>query len=153
MICVSHALSSSGLFRPRFGLALVFWALLLLAGVARAELVVVVNPGNGVDQLSKSQVVNIFLASSREFPDGAPATPIDLAPRDAEFYGALVNRNPVQMDAYWSRLVFSGKASRPRKADRWEDVIQAVAANRSAIGYVDTERADPAHVKVVFVVP
>ena len=136
--------------------ALIALVLLVLACSARAELAVIVNPQSGVDQLGRSQVINIFLASSREFPNGDPAVPIDLppgSPENAQFYRALVNRDPEQMSAYWSRLVFSGKASPPLRANSWKEVIQAVATNRSAIGYVESEHVDPARVRVVFVIP
>jgi ABC-type phosphate transport system substrate-binding protein len=136
--------------------ALVLLALLALACSAHAELAVIVNPRSGVEQLSRSQVINIFLASNREFPGGEPAVPIDLppgTPENVQFYRALVNRAPEQMSAYWSRLVFSGKASPPLKAGGWKEVIQAVAANPRAIGYVDAEHVDPARVKAVLVLP
>ena len=136
--------------------ALIALVLLVWACSVRAELAVIVNPQSGVDQLGRSQVINIFLASNREFPNGEPAVPIDLSPgspENARFYRALVNRNTQQMSAYWARLVFSGKASPPLRANSWKEVIQAVATNRNAIGYVESEHVDPARVRVVFVIP
>lgn len=53
-------------------------ALLGLPWPARAELVVIVNPQSGVDQLTRSQVINIFLGNHREFPNGLRARPFDL---------------------------------------------------------------------------
>jgi ABC-type phosphate transport system substrate-binding protein len=136
--------------------ALVFLALLASACLAHAGLVVIVNPQSGVDRLSKSQVINIFLANSREYPNGLPTQPIDLASdllENEQFYRGLINRNPIQMKAYWSRLVFSGQASPPVKANNWQEVLRMVATNRNAIGYVEAEHADPAQVKVVFILP
>jgi len=136
--------------------ALVFWVLLALASLAHADLVVIVNPQSGVDHLSKSQVINIFLANSREYPNGLATHPIDLAPDSPEndrFYPVLINRNPVQMKAYWSRLVFSGQAFPPLTAKSWQEVVRMVATNRNAIGYVEAEHADPAQVKVAFILP
>ena len=136
--------------------ALIALVLLVWACSVRAELAVIVNPQSGVDQLGRSQVINIFLASNREFPNGEPAVPIDLSPgspENARFYRALVNRNTQQMSAYWSRLVFSGKASPPLRANSWKEVIQAVATNRNASGYVESEHVGPARVRVVFVIP
>ena len=92
----------------------------LLVAHAHAELVVIVNPQNGVEQLSKTQITNIFLGNHREFPDGMPAKPVDLpvaAPEKALFYRALVNKDLDQMAAYWSRLVFAGNTS-PRHRRR-----------------------------------
>ena len=39
------------------------------------------------------------------------------------------------------------------KAGGWKEVIQAVAANPRAIGYVDAEHVDPARVKAVLMLP
>ncbi len=129
--------------------------LLCMTTQVRAQLAVIVNPQSGVEQLSKAQVVNIFLGSHREFPTGIAAKPIDLgatAPEKAQFYRALVNRDLDQMAAYWSRLVFSGSTVPPVQANSWQDVLQMVANNRAAIGYVDVKYVDPARVKVVFTV-
>ena len=139
-------------FRLRAILAI---GLLFATAKACAQLAVIVNPQSGVEQLSKAQVVNIFLGSHREFPSGVAAKPIDLgatAPEKAQFYRALVNRDLDQMAAYWSRLIFSGSTVPPAQANSWQDVLQLVANNRAAIGYVDLKYVDPARVKIVFTV-
>ena len=123
---------------------------------AHADLAVIVNPLSGVEQLSKAQVVNIFLGSHREFPTGIAAKPVDLGgalPEKAQFYRGLVNRDLDQMAAYWSRLVFSGSTVPPVQANNWQDVLQLVATNRNAIGYIDSKNADPARVRIVFTIP
>ena len=128
----------------------------LLVAHAHAELVVIVNPQNGVEQLSKTQITNIFLGNHREFPDGMPAKPVDLpvaAPEKALFYRALVNKDLDQMAAYWSRLVFAGNTSPPAQAATIQDVIQVVATNRGAVAYVDRKNVDLSRVKIVFAFP
>lgn len=128
---------------------------LALSFAARADLVVIVNPQSGVDQLTKTQVINIFLGNHRELPNGMAATPIDLpasAPEKAQFYRALVNKDLDQMAAYWSRLVFAGSTAPPSQASAVQDALQLVAANRGAISYVDRKHVDP-RVRVVLVLP
>ncbi|MDR1709062.1 MAG: hypothetical protein LBS70_05020 [Candidatus Accumulibacter sp.] len=135
---------------------LVLLACLGLSPPALAELAVIVNPQSGVDQLTRTQVINIFLGNNREFPDGLRAKPFDLpaANPDKEiFYRALVNRNLNQMAAYWSRLVFAGNTPPPVQAEDAREVVQMVAANRNAIGYVDRRFVEPGRVRVVFTLP
>lgn len=127
--------------------------LLFLPLPALAELAVIVNPQSGVEQLTKSQVINIFLGSHRELPSGLPARPIDLPanlPEKTQFYRSLVNKDLDQMAAYWSRLVFAGSTLPPVQANTQQDVIQYVAANRGAVGYVERKSVD-ARVRVVLV--
>ncbi len=116
-------------------------------------MVVVVNPQSGIDQLSKSQVINIFLGHHREFPNGQPAIPADLAPSNSEksqFYRLLVNKDLDQLAAYWARLVFAGNTQPPIQMSSVQDEIQFVANNKSAIAYMDKRHVDP-RVKVVLV--
>lgn len=118
---------------------------------ASAELVLVVNPQSGVEQLTKSQTINIFLGRHRELPTGAAAVPIDLpatSPDKAAFYQWLVQKDLNQMAAYWSRFVFAGSTAPPIQATSVQEVLQFVANNRGAVGYLDRKNAD-ARVKIV----
>jgi ABC-type phosphate transport system substrate-binding protein len=134
-------------------------ALLLAAGLGlgigqpvRAELVVVVHARSEVDALSHDQIINIFLGRYRQLPSGITATPID-QPREhadkARFYRLLVNKDLTEIDAYWARLVFSGKTPPPRQADSSRSVIQWLTRDKGAIGYMERAQTD-ARVKVVF---
>ncbi len=127
----------------------------LLPGLSQAELVVVLNAQSSVEQLSRAQVVNIFLGHSRELPNGVAASPVDLpfgAPEKATFYQALVNRDLDQIAAYWSRLVFAGSTSPPLQAASVQEALQYVATHRGAIAYLDRRNLD-SRVKVVLSLP
>ena len=127
-----------------------------LSPSVRGELVVIVNPQSGVDVLTRAEVINIFLGNHREFPNGLRARPFDLPtgnPDKELFYHALVNKDLNQMAAYWSRLVFAGNTSPPIQAGDIQEVTQAVATNRNAIGYVDRRHADSGRVRIVFTLP
>ena len=121
--------------------------LLLMAGsgAAHAELVVVVNPKSGVDKLSRDEVTNIFLGRFRQLPGGMAAQPIDLPTAQGEkasFYRLLVNKELAEINAYWARLVFSGRTSPPRLGGGNEDVLRYVAATPGGIGYLDRSKTD-----------
>lgn len=121
-----------------------------------ADLVVVVNPENKTEQLTKTQIINIFLGNNREYPGGLPAKPIDLPASSTEkalFYRSLVNKDLDQMAAYWSRLVFAGNTSPPAAVASGQDVLQIVASNRNAIGYLERKSVDTSRVKIVFSLP
>ena len=90
--------------------------------------------------MDKRQLQKIFLAKIRDLPNGVKAELVDLPEgdetRDA-FYQHLVNRDDMQLKAYWSRLIFTGSGSPPKVMDSSQEVIDFVAENPGAIGYVN----------------
>lgn len=120
-------------------------AALALAGAARAEVVVIVAKGNPLPALSAEQVAQIFMGASNAFPGGAAATPLDQpegsAVRD-EFLAKVLDKNAAQFKAVWSRLIFSGKGTKPRTLAGSADVKKAVAADPAAIGFIERSALD-----------
>jgi len=125
---------------------------LVLSGEAAADLVVVVNARSGVAAMTRNEIVNIFFGRYRQFFNGLEAQPVDLVdshPDRARFYAALVGKELAEVNAYWSRLVFSGRAQPPLKLNSSEEVLKYVAAQPGGIGFVELAKAD-ARVRVVF---
>jgi len=133
------------------------FALLLLAAVLNmrtagaGNLVIIVNPASGIEHLTRSQIVDIFLGRNRKLPSGAVAIPIDLRsgdPERKEFYLLLVGKDLAQMSSYWARLVFSGQAAPPFPVPDVRTALDLVATNPNAIAYLDRTAVDN-RVKVV----
>jgi ABC-type phosphate transport system substrate-binding protein len=119
---------------------------LLLALPAMAEVVVVVNTKAAESSMTKEQVSQVFLGKSTAM------TPVDQsedAPVRTEFYKKVTDKDPSQVKALWSKLVFTGKAAMPKEVGDSAAVKKAVAANPKAIGYIDKSAVD-ASVKVVY---
>jgi ABC-type phosphate transport system substrate-binding protein len=138
-------------------LKLLFPSLLLclLSQIVCAEPVVVVNAHSGVAQLSQDEVINIFLGRYRRFPGGAAATPIDQpegSPLRSEFYRRLVNKDLNEINAYWSRLIFSGKTSPPRQATNASAIIQLITSTPGGISYLERNQID-SRVRIVLEFP
>ena len=116
-----------------------------------ASIVVIVNPGSGVDRLTRDEVIDIFLGRYRKLPSGRAALPIDIAEASAErarFYQLLVKKSQADMSSYWARLVFSGQTSPPFQVPDARTAIELVQSNPNAIAYVDRASVG-AGVKVV----
>lgn len=125
--------------------------LVLLARATQAEVVIVVHPDNPVQTLSQRQLVDLYMGRAQHFPDGTLALRIDLPPESATraaFYRGLVNKSVAEVNAYWARLLFTGRASPPQPLNDAPGVLAAVRANRNAIGYLDSAAVDGS-VKVV----
>lgn len=124
---------------------------LSLAGLASAEIVVVVNRDNPVESFSRRDLVDLYMGRVQHFSDGNLALRLDLPPDSkirTEFYRQLVNKSVAEVNAYWARLLFTGRASPPQVISNSADVLKAVRENRNAIGYLDSSEVDDS-VKVV----
>jgi hypothetical protein len=136
----------------RLRLLLVIASLLLPAGEAMADLVVVVNARSGVAVMTRNEVINIFFGRYRQFFNGVEAQPVDLAdshPDRARFYTALVGKDLSDVNAYWSRQVFSGRMQPPPRVNSVDEVLKWVSSHPGGIGFVDLAKAD-ARVRVVY---
>lgn len=119
---------------------------------AMADVVVIASARSGIQTLSHDEVVSIFFGRFRQLPSGLPVQPVDLPaflPEKASFYRQLVNKELSEINAYWSRLIFSGRIAPPMQARSIEELLDIVSNNPGAIGYIDRSRID-ARVKLVF---
>lgn len=118
------------------------------AGAAQAEIVVVAHPGVGLTTLSTAQVSRLFLGQTDQLPNGAKAVPLSVA-GDAEdqFSREILKKSPEQVEKYWARMIFTGKAKPPRQV-KATDVKATVAATPGAISYMDRSQVDGS-VKVI----
>jgi len=120
-------------------------ALSCLGSPLCAEPVVVVNAASPIGQLGQDEIVNIFLGRYRRLPSGDTALPIDQPETSAlrsEFYRKLVNKDVNEINAYWSRLIFSGRTSPPLQATSVADVTMLLLARPSGIAYVERTQVD-----------
>ncbi|PID75006.1 MAG: hypothetical protein CSB28_00220 [Desulfobacterales bacterium] len=109
---------------------------------AMADIAVIVNPANKAADLSREQVVDLFMGRSAAFPDGSFVLPFDLPVENKirhQFYNALVGKTIPQINAYWARLIFSGRATPPRVVKNTDELLNAMQNNKNGIAYIDTD--------------
>lgn len=130
--------------------AILLTATLISAAIpALAEVVIVVNPANAATRMTTEQASQFFLGKSTMF------TPVDQAESSAiraEFYKKIADKEPSQVKAIWSKLVFTGKGSLPKEYNSSADVKKAIAADPNGIGYIEKSAVD-ASVKVIATLP
>jgi len=128
--------------------------LLLVAGLCAAttplfatEIVVIVNPKNPATRMFSEQAGQFFLGKSAMF------TPIEHTDGTlrSEFYKKVLDKDAPQVKSIWAKLVFTGKASAPKEYASSAEVKKAVAADLSAIGYIEKSQVDDT-VKVILTV-
>ena len=120
-------------------------AVLALSGALHAEVVVIVHRSNPVGTMTADQVAQIYMGASTTFPGGGAAVPIDQpegsAVRD-EFLAKVLEKTGAQFKAVWSRLIFSGKGTRPKTLGSSADVKKAVGSDPTAIGFIERSALD-----------
>lgn len=155
---LAYASNPSDRSRNRFECAVlgIGWGLLLYASAqvsaSAGDLAVIVNTECSVTELSRDQVINIFLGRQRQLPDGTRVLAVDLlGPNNekARFYEGLVDKKLSEINSYWARLVFSGRGSPPWQAESSTEVREIVASQPGAIGYIERGQVRPG-VRIVY---
>lgn len=133
------------------------WILAVTLGAAHRALagnehfVVIVHPDNPVRTLDRDFLRDAYLKKATDWSQGETIRPVDLSVRFEVrdvFTREILRKTPAQLRSYWNQQIFSGKGTPPIEADSIDDLLQYVAANAGAIGYLPAG-ASPAHVKVV----
>jgi len=114
-----------------------------------AEVAVIVNPAN-TNQLDANAIKKIYLGKSKSFDDGVKVNPVNQDGNNVadEFNDKVVGKSGSQLNAYWSKLVFTGKGTPPEKLSNDQAVIDFVSSNTDGIGYIDSAKITDS-VKVV----
>ena len=122
------------------------------AAYTSEKIVVVTNLKTDIQVLDKKGLIDLFMGKYSAFPNGKQATPIDIeldAQLKAQFYEALVGLPLARVNAYWSRLKFSGRVKPPVIEQTIEDVKQRLAEDESALAYI-YESSVTDNMKVVY---
>ena len=126
----------------------------MLASVAHAgDLVVIVNPASEITQLSQDDLTRIFLIKTKTYPNEKPVVPFiprEDDPTRLQFEAAVLEKSPMQVKAYWTRLLFTGRGNPPPALESDQEILEKVRKDPAAIGYVKASNADKS-VKTVFI--
>jgi ABC-type phosphate transport system substrate-binding protein len=131
---------------------IVVGALSFASFVNSAELVLVVHKNNPTSILTRSQVIDLYMGKYVAFPDGSKAVPVDIEDdldTRTKFYAALVGMPLARVNAYWSKVKFSGRARPPTQQKDEKAVLAFVVGTENAIAYVH-ESSVTADLKVVY---
>ncbi len=117
----------------------------LAVTASASEIMVIVSASNPAGALRQDQVADIFLGQIGHFPDGTDVIALDQgigsAIRD-EFYLKVASKTPPLLKAYWTKMIFTGRAQPPRELPDSIAVRKLVAANPNLIGYIDRSALD-----------
>ncbi len=118
---------------------------LLVSFQVAAGVVVIVNPGANISEITPKQAKSLFLGKAKKLPDGEKAKVVDQSKSSASrevFLKKVLKKSEKKLKAYWSKQVFSGKASPPKQLDDDAAVKSFVSSTAGAIGYIDSASLD-----------
>jgi len=120
------------------------------SSVAQAEVAVIINNTNA-SAITTSDASRIFLGKIKSFANGNKIVPVNLPAASTargEFEQKALKKSASQLKAFWSKQIFTGKGKPPKDLGSDTDVINFVANNANAIGYVDAAQVTDS-VKVI----
>lgn len=139
--------------RKLVGLSAFLLSIIFQFSVSAAdELVVVVNNKNPIKQMTRSEVIDLFMGKYTAFPNGEHASVVDLDNEQLnkqQFYHLLVGRSLASINAYWSRIRFTGRARPPIQQSSELEVIEYLSNQENAIGYIPKSMLNE-NLKVVY---
>ncbi len=122
--------------------------------VCAQDILVVANKRNPIRLLTKQQLTDLYMGRTHYFPSGGTVLKID-APGDSElrtkFYYSLVGMSLPEVNAYWARLMFSGRATPPMQVSDSKEIAKLVSENPSALGSI-LKGDENENIKTVFVI-
>lgn len=130
--------------------------LIALAPNTQAELAVIAHPNNPMDTLTQHEVRRIFLGRMPLYPNtGDEVLTLDLPASDPcfdAFYSKVVEMGGTKLKRYRAYYLFSGRGKLPKELASHGDMLQTVASNQLAVGYVDSKHINKT-VKVLLTIP
>ncbi len=120
---------------------LIVLTLVAMSSSAFAEIAVIVHPSVSQSATVKD-IAKLFLGKSKTLPGGIKLIPIAVEGSGeitTRFNKDLLRKEDSQLKAYWSRLVFTGKAQPPKDIESESKVLELVAANPNMIGYISSD--------------
>jgi len=120
---------------------------------SEAALAVVVAKTSKIESISKRELVDVYMGRFDVLESGHKVQPVDYengTELRSLFYRSLVNKSERQINAYWSRLIFSGRAKPPVQVASPEESLSFILDNQSALSYIPVNRVSE-EMKIVLV--
>jgi hypothetical protein len=138
LVVTAHGDRAPSLARPAL-LAAATTLLALAAAASAGDYKIIAHPSVPVATLSRATVSSYFLKKIERWPDGTPVAPVDQAPGSPlrqSFARQIHEKSVENLDAFWQRQVFSGRATPPPTKASDAEVIAYVRSAPGSIGYV-----------------
>lgn len=113
---------------------------------------VIVHQTNPVTSLSRGEIARLFLKKTTSWKAGGLAQPVDLVESSEvrrSFSSRVLDKDVAAVKGYWQERIFTGRGVPPIEKGTEAEVVQFVASNEHAIGYVSPNTSLDPNVKVL----
>jgi hypothetical protein len=127
---------------------------LMMPCYADSGIAIVANHDGDLGNLTRKQVVDIYMGRTTVLPSGTFPLPVDYQGNTElreRFYRLMTGKTLAQVNAYWARMSFTGQSNPTRMLSDQKAMLRAVSKNQDALGYVNKEEASTS-VKTILVV-
>lgn len=114
--------------------------LLVASSASLAEISVIVNTANA-ESFDNKKIKRIYLGKIKALENGDKVNVLtleDSAPETEQFRQSALKKSNSQFKSYWSKIAFTGKGTPPKEIASSADMINAIKADASSIGFVDS---------------
>ncbi|NVJ51826.1 MAG: hypothetical protein HWE11_15650 [Gammaproteobacteria bacterium] len=123
--------------------------LMAICGQAKDEtvsIVVVTSTDSDFKQATHEEVLDLFMGKKRALSDGRAAFPLDIENENGlkqGFYERLTGLSLARVNAYWSRIKFTGRARPPLSMSSSENAISYLKQNPGSVTYLFSYQLTP----------
>ena len=121
--------------------------------LADEDYVVITNIATPYDTISKNTLRGLWLKKHHVLYSGQEAVMVGIEKGEARkgFLKQVVRKDVCALNSYWSRLLFSGKATPPVLLKNEQDVLEFVGETLGSVAYVTRGSSLPPTVKILIV--
>jgi ABC-type phosphate transport system substrate-binding protein len=130
--------NGEGLMKMRF-ISLLFGLILsTLCIQARAQVLIIANPGVASSDVSKAELHDVFTGATSSLKGGVQVIPVLLkqCALNDEFLRLYIGKSDSGFRAGWRSILFSGQGVMPKTLDSGTAMVWYVAHTPGAIGYI-----------------
>ncbi|MFB9217716.1 hypothetical protein [Vibrio sinaloensis] len=123
--------------------------LLFMSSQACAGFYIVVNVNNAMNAISVEDIADVYLGRKKVLGSVYIDQVLDRTgePR-RRFFLTVTNMRESQVNAYWAKLKFSGRMRAPEMIETERELLNIIANNPQAIGYMTEPPPEGAGVRV-----
>jgi len=123
----------------------VLFVIILFCGdnVSYAQIAIVVNKENPVNNLSFQELQNIYLGEITSFSRGNTIVLGVNADLKQKFITILLKWPELNYKKHWMKMIFSGESHvAPKELERTEELNTFISQNRGSIAFIDITKVD-----------
>lgn len=118
-----------------------------------AQVAVIAHKSVPLDEIDKSELLDIYTGDKSLWSDGKPVIIFDLKPKGdiRDTFYSFLEMSPTRIKTIWMKRMLSGDADPPEFLNSEEEMLQKVASTPGAIGFVSQSKEND-DVKVLMII-